>query len=120
MNSSMKFSAKKRQLLEKLLQEEGLATPVTTTIARRNTTQDAPLSFAQQRLWFLDQLEPGNVSYNVRAALRLSGRLDCAALERSLLELVQRHKALRTTFPMVNRQPVQMIIDSPTMPLPII
>ncbi|WP_404370386.1 non-ribosomal peptide synthase/polyketide synthase [Corallococcus coralloides] len=57
-----------------------------------------PLSFAQQRLWFLDRLEPGSVHYNVPAALRLDGPLDAGALARGLQELVHRHEALRTTF----------------------
>ena len=58
----------------------------------------APLSFAQQRLWFLDRWEPGSALYNVPVALRLRGALDVGALERSLSEIVRRHEALRTTF----------------------
>ena len=57
-----------------------------------------PLSFAQQRLWFLYQLTPNNPFYNVPAAIRLTGTLDQAALERSFHEIVRRHAALRTTF----------------------
>jgi len=68
-----------------------------------------PLSFAQQRLWFIDQLEPGGFTYNVPLAARLKGPLDVAALERSLSALVQRHEALRTTFPQVEGRPVQRI-----------
>ena len=59
---------------------------------------DLPLSFAQERLWFLDQLEPGSAAYNMPAALRLRGRLDVPALAASLAEIVRRHEALRTTF----------------------
>ncbi|MDB4994866.1 MAG: pcbAB, partial [Myxococcaceae bacterium] len=68
-------------------------------IPRRART-DAPLalSFAQERLWFLDQLEPGNAAYNIPGALRLSGRIDATALERAIAEVVRRHEALRTTF----------------------
>jgi amino acid adenylation domain-containing protein/FkbM family methyltransferase len=58
----------------------------------------APLSFAQQRLWFVDQLEPGNVAYNCPAALRLRGRLDIAALRDSLSGVVRRHEVLRSVF----------------------
>src|ERR1700730_12227403 len=65
-----------------------------------------PLSFAQQRLWLLDQLEPGNPSYNISIAIRFVGHLHVAALERSLRIIVQRHESLRTTFATVQGQPV--------------
>jgi amino acid adenylation domain-containing protein len=68
-----------------------------------------PLSFAQERLWFLDRLRPGQASYNVPVALRLRGALDAAALERSLSEIVRRHEALRTTFAEAEGGPVQVI-----------
>ncbi|MBA3947501.1 MAG: amino acid adenylation domain-containing protein, partial [Herpetosiphonaceae bacterium] len=76
-----------------------------------------PLSFAQQRLWFLDQLEPGTATYTIPAALRLHGQLDDAALEHSFTTLVARHEVLRTTFPLVDGQPVQYI--APPAPCPI-
>ena len=57
-----------------------------------------PLSFAQQRLWFLDQLEPGTATYNIPIGIRLSGQLDVSALERSIGEVVRRHETLRTRF----------------------
>ena len=59
-------------------------------------TEALPLSFAQQRLWFLDQLEPNSAFYNIPAAVRLSGPLNLAALERTFTEIVRRHEALRT------------------------
>ncbi|MUL38495.1 non-ribosomal peptide synthetase [Gloeocapsopsis dulcis] len=68
-----------------------------------------PLSFAQQRLWFLYQLAPNNPFYNVPAAIRLQGTLNQAALEHSFNEIVRRHAALRTTFKTVDGQPVQVI-----------
>ena len=68
-----------------------------------------PLSFAQQRLWFLEQLEPGNTAYNISLALKLQGKLDILLLEQSLNEIIRRHEALRTTFTTVNGQPVQII-----------
>ncbi|HEV7517668.1 MAG TPA: condensation domain-containing protein, partial [Thermoanaerobaculia bacterium] len=72
-----------------------------------------PLSFAQRRLWFLDQLEGPNAAYNMAAAVRLSGRLDAAALERSLEEIARRHETLRTTFPTVDGEPVQAVVPAP-------
>ncbi|WNG56955.1 amino acid adenylation domain-containing protein [Archangium gephyra] len=78
-----------------------------------------PLSFAQQRLWFIEQLAPGGYAYNVPLAARLSGPLDVAVLERSLVELVRRHEALRTTFVLVEGQPSQRIAPEPVLPLPV-
>ncbi|MCP3105513.1 amino acid adenylation domain-containing protein, partial [Myxococcus sp. K15C18031901] len=72
-------------------------------------TGPLPLSFAQQRLWFLDRLEPGSALYNIPLAVRLEGALDEAALEKSLGEVVRRHEALRTSFEEVEGQPVQRI-----------
>jgi amino acid adenylation domain-containing protein len=74
-----------------------------------------PLSFAQQRLWFLEQLEPGRPIYNVPLAIRLRGPLDRPALERSLDEVRRRHESLRTIFPALGGRPVQVI--SPPEPL---
>ncbi|HYO68160.1 MAG TPA: AMP-binding protein, partial [Archangium sp.] len=72
-----------------------------------------PLSFAQQRLWFLDQLEPGSTVYNMPSALRLSGRLSASALAQALEALVLRHEALRTTFQPGQDGPVQVISEAP-------
>ena len=68
-----------------------------------------PLSFAQERLWFLDQLEPGSAFYNISTGVRLGGELDIEALQRTFSEVVRRHEVLRTTFPMVHAVPVQRI-----------
>ncbi|WP_338270579.1 condensation domain-containing protein, partial [Corallococcus caeni] len=83
---------------------EGTALPPPGAIARGD---EAPLSFAQQRLWFLDQLQPGTATYNIPSALHLEGPLDFAALERSFRELLQRHESLRTTFHAHAGEPVQ-------------
>ncbi|HEX7184093.1 MAG TPA: amino acid adenylation domain-containing protein, partial [Thermoanaerobaculia bacterium] len=80
-----------------------------------------PLSFSQQRLWFLNRLEPDNSSYNAPAVLRLHGRLDLPALGSSLSEILRRHESLRTTFPEVDGQPRQEIASaSPSLPLPVV
>ncbi|MDY7076205.1 MAG: amino acid adenylation domain-containing protein [Chloroflexota bacterium] len=81
---------------------------------------DLPLSFAQQRLWFLDQFEPGSPFYNVPSAVRLAGPLDVAALEQSLNEIVQRHQVLRTTFQTVDGRAVQVIAPKLTLTLPVV
>lgn len=79
-----------------------------------------PLSFAQERLWFLDQLEPSNPSYNIPAALRLTGCLDLSALERALSEVLKRHEGLRTTFVAVDGQPFQVVAPITEWTLPIV
>ncbi|HEU5226499.1 MAG TPA: amino acid adenylation domain-containing protein, partial [Ktedonobacteraceae bacterium] len=79
-----------------------------------------PLSFAQQRLWFLEQLTPGIALYTIVTAIQLEGVLNIAALARSLHALVQRHEILRTSFGMNSGQPVQIIAPSHSVALPVI
>nr|WP_301542280.1 non-ribosomal peptide synthetase [Pyxidicoccus fallax] len=79
-----------------------------------------PLSFAQQRLWFLDQLQPGAATYNIPVALRLEGPLDTAALERAFTEVVRRHESLRTTFADEGGAPIQVIHAPAPLPLPLV
>ncbi len=81
---------------------------------------ELPLSFSQERLWFLDQLEPGGAAYNVPAALALSGALDVAALARALGEIARRHEALRTTFAAVAGRPVQRIAPAAAVAVPVV
>ena len=81
--------------------------------------QSLPLSFAQQRLWFLDQLNPGSSAYNVPLAVRLSGNLDLVALEQSVNAIVRRHESLRTTFSEVNGKPVQVIHKPKAITIPV-
>jgi hypothetical protein len=76
---------------------------------------ELPLSFAQQRFWFLDSLRPGNPAYNSYAVMRLNGFLNIPALEQAINEVVRRHEALRTSFPTVEGRPVQVIL--PKQPL---
>ncbi|MFP2903265.1 condensation domain-containing protein, partial [Corallococcus sp. 4LFB] len=81
-------------------------------------TGELPLSFAQQRLWFIDQLVPGASTYNIPSILRLDGELHVEALRQSLTELVRRHEALRTTFPSRQGQPFQRIASPSDLLLP--
>ncbi|PYP82589.1 MAG: non-ribosomal peptide synthetase, partial [Blastocatellia bacterium AA13] len=86
-------------------------------LTRSHRAETVPLSFAQQRLWFIDQLEPGNATYNIRCAVRLSGPLDVSALTRSLNEIVRRHEVLRTIFPAKDGAPRQEILETLELPL---
>ena len=79
-----------------------------------------PTSFAQQRLWFIDQLVPENYFYNVPTALRLKGSLNLLALEQTLNKIVSRHESLRTAFKIVDNQPVQVIYPSLNIPLTVV
>ncbi|HED09976.1 MAG TPA: non-ribosomal peptide synthetase, partial [Caldithrix abyssi] len=79
-----------------------------------------PTSFAQQRLWFLDQFEPGSPFYNIPTAVRIKGTLDIAALQDTIDEIVYRHESLRTTFDKENNEPVQVIHPDMECPLEII
>ncbi|MDI1443025.1 non-ribosomal peptide synthetase [Polyangium sp. 6x1] len=86
-------------------------------IARVGRDGPQPASFAQQRLWFLDRFAPGSPAYNLPAALRLTGALDVAALEGAIVEVVQRHEALRTTMAEIDWQIVQHIEPAPNVRL---
>jgi amino acid adenylation domain-containing protein len=104
--------------------EPALSTPPPAPpITRRPGRGPAPLSFAQERLWFLDQLEPGSAVYNIPGGLRLRGPLDPAALAAALQAIVRRHEALRTVFPSLDGRPVQVIdpvsTDKAELALPI-
>ena len=87
-------------------------------IPRRGAAAHQPLSFAQQRLWFLEQLEP-NGPYKVPAAFRLRGQLNVEALEQSVNELISRHEILRTTFAEIEGRPVQVVAPRLTLSIPV-
>ncbi len=115
----------KRRLLELRLRKEGIA-PARPAgpppIPRRDPSSAGPfpLTFGQQRLWFIEQLNPGTAAYNVPFAGRLRGTLDPHLLERGLREVVRRHEVLRTRFLLRDGQPVQVIDPEPFVRLPLI
>ena len=84
----------------------GVVVPPVKRVPREDTL---PLSYAQQRLWFIDQLEPGSPAYNISAMYRLRGTLNVSALDRTINEIVRRHESLRTTFHNVDGQPVAVL-----------
>ncbi|HLL45477.1 MAG TPA: amino acid adenylation domain-containing protein, partial [Longimicrobiaceae bacterium] len=102
--------------VEALRRADGPRLPPVVPVGR---TDALPLSFAQERLWFLDRLEPGSAFYNVPAARRFEGALDAAALETALGEVVRRHEALRTTFAERDGAPVQVIAPAGGFTLPV-
>jgi amino acid adenylation domain-containing protein len=106
------LSVEKRQLLERYLKTAGLNLSRTVILPQSRETNKFPLSFAQQRLWFLDQLEPNSAVYNIPDMQQFSGPLNLAALERSMSELIRRHESLRTTFQSIDGEPVQVIAEA--------
>lgn len=106
-------AAEKKAFLEKRLRRKGAEAAKTTTIPRRGSTGPAPLSYTQEGVWYLEQLQPGTATYNIPLAWRLRGPLNIPALEQSLQAIVQRHEALRTGFITIEGQPRQVI--TPTL-----
>ena len=94
--------------------------PEAPPIVRVDRSGPIPTSFAQQRLWFLDQLDPGNASYNIPTAVRLGGDLDVPALRRAFNEVVRRHEVLRTTFAAEGGVPRQVIAPGLDLAVPIV
>jgi acyl carrier protein len=90
-----------------------------SSIKKISRAESLPLSFAQQRLWLIHQLEPNDPSYNIPVAVRLAGSLDIPALEQTLSEVIRRHEVLRTTFMEVDGEPVQVIHEAAPIALPV-
>jgi hypothetical protein len=109
----MTLSADRRRLLAKMLAEKAVRAPgASRVIARGGEAQECPLTFAQEALWFVDQLDPECAAHNVPCAVRLRGQVDIAALEWSLNEIVRRHESLRTTFGSHAGRPYQVVHES--------
>ncbi len=107
---------KRKELLKFLLAEEGVSPSQATKIKPREVHGPLPLSFAQERLWFLAQLDPDSAAYNMSIAVRLRGGLDVSVLERSFQEMVRRHEVLRTTFCIEDGESVQKIAAKWNLP----
>ncbi len=114
------LSQTKRTLLARWKRGESAQPGQESGIPRRPDPGSAPLSFAQQRLWFLDQLDSGSPAYNQPALVRLEGELDRGALERAFAEIVERHEVLRTAFAVRDEQPRQLIVPRVAVPLPVV
>ena len=97
-----------------------MAPATTDPIRRRSPDGPVPLAFAQERLWFLDRLAPGSAAYAMPAAIRLRGPLDVARLQRALEAVVHRHEVLRTTFPLVDGRPVQVVAPEGPLDVPLV
>lgn len=114
-----RLSPEKRAELEARLLERRDSSPSASPIPRRGQTGPVPLSFAQQRLWFLQQLEPDNPVFNIANAFRLKGPLDVEKLRKSLEIIVERHGTLRTSFGVEGGETVQWIREPSSFPLPV-
>ncbi len=90
-----------------------------TALAPRPRTGKIPLSFSQQRLWFIDQLEPGGNQYNIPAAIRIHGKLNHEVFEKALNSVIQRHESLRTVFRNEKGEPVQVIKEESGLAIPV-
>lgn len=101
-------------------ERKGLDTMAAVRISRRSSRESAPLSFAQEQLWFLNQLEPGSTVYNEPRLIRLNGALDVKALEKSLDHIIARHEVLRTTIEQVDGCPMQRIAEHRSINLPVL
>ena len=120
-NSSLNLSAQRRALLDKLLDSSGLLAVSDDAIPIKAIEHKtvAPLSWAQQRLWFMQHMAPESSFYNVPVNLPLHGIINVKALQRALQYVVERHEVLRTVFPDNTGEPVQQVLPVDPMPLPL-
>jgi amino acid adenylation domain-containing protein len=114
------IAARKQELLEFLRVNEPQNTLIPPPIQRRAIEGPAPLSFAQERLWFLEQLEPGSAVYTICRASPLTRKLNVAALEASFSEILRRHEILRSQIRVVDGRPVQNAVAVSRFEVPII
>ncbi|BAY30101.1 amino acid adenylation domain-containing protein [Nostoc carneum NIES-2107] len=114
------LKTQKAEIINFLRQVTTNATSKIPPIVACERTGNLPVSFGQQRLWFLHQFEPNSSSNNMPVVVRFTGNLNVAILEESLREVVRRHEVLRTTFPAVNGKPTQVIATDVSLKLPVI
>ena len=114
------LSPQKRRLLALMLEKKGVRLAESAVIQPRRERGPCPLSFAQERTWFFEQLESGTAAYNVPAAVRFSGALNIEALRQSLTEIMRRHEALRAVFHHVDGVPFQSSGPERQLVLPVI
>jgi amino acid adenylation domain-containing protein len=119
MDSSSTLSAVKQALLKQRLTSASSGPAGTSRIPSRPDRGWAPLSFAQRQMWVIDQMTPGNPAYNLPYGYRVRGRLDVAALERSLNAIIERHEVLRTTFAVHDGEPCQRIHPALAITVPV-
>ena len=114
------LSPEQRALFAAKLKNRGLSTPQPKVIPRRKQPNYNRLSFDQERIWIVDQIEPGNPAYNIFSVSYLSGRLDTSLMERAFNEVVRRHEILRTTFTEIDGEPRQVVSPSMFIPLELV
>src|SRR5690348_1600475 len=115
MSARAEQARENRALLEKLLQKNGAG----RSIPKRSSAYEAPLSFAQQRIWFFEQLMPGTAVYNILMPLPLPVEVEQEPLREAVNEIVARHEVLRTTFKSIDGQPVQVIAPELRIEMPV-
>jgi hypothetical protein len=118
--STRHLSPLKRRVLQLMLEKKGNQPKSSTAIQPRQGCGPCQLSYAQERIWFFEQLEPGTPAYNIPAAVRLTGALQMEALRQALSEILRRHEALRTVFRIGNDGPIQSTAPNPRLPLRIV
>jgi amino acid adenylation domain-containing protein/non-ribosomal peptide synthase protein (TIGR01720 family) len=114
------LSPEQRAELERRLLRGRKSAGRALTIPPRAPGEDVPLSFAQQRLWFLEQLQPGSATYNINGAARLTGVLDEQALRSSIATILARHESLRTCFGIAGGEPVQRVLPLDALPFEVL
>src|ERR1041385_7606548 len=112
--------AKRRDLKRLLLKQQGVSLCDVPGIRRRANQDDYPLSYAQQRLWFLDRFDASTAAYNISLAMRLDGPLDLVSLSRAFQEITRRHEVLRSSFMPFEGQVIQLIAEPSREQLPVV